>query len=454
MLKDAQELDVATDSTTAIAAIDRFTDQVLSYGTDASAIFKGIAADPQCVQGNLLAAVLQLFLETRAAAAAAKPYIEAAGTRAASATPREQLALQAVTAWALGRGDGAGPLFEEIVGRWPRDLLAAKLAQYHYFNAGDRVSFLRVAELAFAANRENPYAHGMLAFALEMNGRLAEAEAAGRAAVNMQRAEPWAQHAVAHVLQAQGRIAEGVAWLEELAPTWSGCNSFMLTHNWWHLALFKLDGDQPDAALALYDDRIWGVWKDYSQDQINAVSLLWRLELRGIDVGDRWQDLADHIARRSPEHVQPLLDLHYGHALARAGRDGELAVLLASLEKHCRDQPEQPVWCEVVLPAVKAAIALARQDAPSAATDFGRILDRAQELGGGRAQRDLLTQSWLYACLHSDQARAALPLLEQRAAGRPSVPCHRRQLAQALRLLGDAEGAGRETARAQALAVQ
>ena len=72
----------------------------------------------------------------------------------------------------------------------------------------------------------------------------------------------------------------------------------MLTHNWWHLALFAIDLGLDDQALALYDQQVWGVVKAYSQDQIGAVSLLARLELAGVDVGERWQDVADHLATR------------------------------------------------------------------------------------------------------------------------------------------------------------
>ena len=67
----------------------------------------------------------------------------------------------------------------------------------------------------------------------------------------------------------------------------------MYTHNWWHLALFLIDLDRGDEALALYDARVGRV-EGFSEDQINAVSLLARLELRGVDVGDRWADVAPY----------------------------------------------------------------------------------------------------------------------------------------------------------------
>jgi hypothetical protein len=73
-------------------------------------------------------------------------------------------------------------------------------------------------------------------------------------------------------------------------------------------------------ALDLYDRHVWGVVKSYSQDQIGAVSLLTRLELAGVDVGERWRELGDHLAQRSADLVQPFLTLQYLYGLARAGR--------------------------------------------------------------------------------------------------------------------------------------
>jgi len=79
------------------------------------------------------------------------------------------------------------------------------------------------------------------AFALEQSGDLAGAEAAGRTAVRVHRGDVWAHHAVAHAMYPPGRLAEGVQWMLSLAPMWTRLCSFMLTHNWWHVALFLVD---------------------------------------------------------------------------------------------------------------------------------------------------------------------------------------------------------------------
>ena len=73
MLRDAQGLEVTTNSPGAIAAINHFLSQSLSYGNDTQGILKGIAADPACVIANAHAAAHYLSLETAEARLAAVP---------------------------------------------------------------------------------------------------------------------------------------------------------------------------------------------------------------------------------------------------------------------------------------------------------------------------------------------------------------------------------------------
>ncbi len=212
---------------------------------------------------------------------------------------------------------------------WPRSSWGSTTCS----TAASPPAMLRLALAALPAAGDVPYLHGMLAFGWEQCHGLEQAEAHARRAIAMCRKEPWAHHALAHVMLTQGRIQEGHAFLEDVSDTWQGLNSFMVTHNWWHQALFALELDRADEVLALYDRQVWGVAKDYSQDQVNAVSLLARLELAGIDVGDRWQDLADYLAPRTADHVLPFLDLQYLLGLARAGRP-QAQVLLRNIEAH------------------------------------------------------------------------------------------------------------------------
>ena len=113
--------------------------------------------------------------------------------------------------------------------------------------------------------------------------------------------------------------------------------------------------------LDIYDRHCWGVAKDYSQDQIGAVSLLARMELAGIDVGTRWQDLGEYLAARARDTVQPFLTLQYLYGLARAGR-AEAATLLEAVHAAAKSAPAyaREVWRDVAAPGCEGLYAYAR----------------------------------------------------------------------------------------------
>ncbi len=432
MLSDRWGLPIATDDPAVVSGLDTFDTSFLTYGTTAASIWDAARADPACVMAQAKAAALEMFLQTGQSIAKARPWLRGAEPHLAKATERERLWHGQAAAWVDGHAERAIALCREIVTHWPEDLAAVKMTQFHMFHVGDLAGMLEVAEAALPAHRTTAEMHGMRAFALEEMNRLEEAETAARLAVEIKRAEPWAHHALAHVMETQGRCAEGLGFMTEMADTWTDRNSFMRTHNWWHAALFAIDTDRPQEALRLYDEQVWGVWKDYSQDQVNAVSLLARLEFAGAETGARWQDVADYIERRGPEHVEPFLDAHYLLALTRAGRDAAADRLLGSLRDHAArlpDRLEGRIWRNVGLPLAEGVAAYGRGDWRTAFARIRPALDGLQQIGGSHAQRDLFWQLWLQAGWRSGETAAVKPHFERRAAERPDVPKHRRELA-------------------------
>jgi len=274
---------------------------------------------------------------------------------------------------------------------------------------------LRVAELAREANDGLAYMHGMTAFAQEQCHLLYDAEKSARRALELEEKEPWAQHALAHIMLTQGRTGEGIEFMERVASTWTDLNSFMYTHNWWHLAVFHISRGDYQAALAIYDDHVWGILKDYSQDQIGAVSLLLRLELVGVDVGNRWEDVAGYLKVRVDDHVQPFLTMQYLYGLARA-RAPEADELLRSLGDFAPQSPEfqRAAWTEVCLPACVGLAAHARGDHGAAVEALGRAIPRLVEIGGSHAQRDLFDLVFLDSLIQTGRFVTAQGLLEQR----------------------------------------
>ena len=372
------------------------------------------AADPSPVVQAACAA-LHLFAESPQGVLNARPFVEQALASIAGSSPREARFVRAVAAWADGDVARAITLHEEQAREFPRDLVSLKLGQYHAFNLGDSPAMLRLGLAAHHAAADVPYFHGMLAFAYEQCHLLRDAERCARRAIAMRRKEPWAHHALAHVMLTEGRLQEGLESMRGYSDSWTGLNSFMLTHNWWHTAVFALELGDADETLRLYDKQVWGVVKDYSQDQVNAVSLLARLELAGVDVGNRWQDLADYLAPRTHDQVQPFLDLHYLYGLGRADRS-EADTLLAAITAYAAQQapgtPAQAIWLGVCLPAAQGLQAHARGEWSRAVEGLGEALPRLVEIGGSHAQRGLFAQIHLDALLRSGRLSAAQNLLQ------------------------------------------
>ena len=424
MRLDALGNPVTVEDEQALAGVDDFVSGFLAYERRAEHIIAAADAAPDCSIANCYAGMLWMLLEAPEAPQRAAQYLTAAERTASSATLREQMNVALLRAWADDDLPRATRTAQQIAEEFPHDLTVVKLHQYFDFNRGNFTGMLRSALRVREANRDIAYIHGMTAFAYEQCHLLDDAERSAHRALELQRKEPWAQHALAHVYLTRGLIEDGAWFLEGVADTWTGLNSFMVTHLWWHLALFYLSQGRNEEVLTLYDQHCWGVVKSYSQDQVGAVSLLTRMELAGIDVGDRWQDLGEHLRARANDTVQPFLTLQYLYGLARAKRP-ESEQLLEATHERARSAPEfvRSTWAEVALPAAEGLVAYAHEDFTTARRHLSLALPRMSETGGSHAQRDLYEQILLDARIRSGELNLAQQQLELRRSADPlSVP--------------------------------
>jgi hypothetical protein len=401
-------------------AVDDFIEGYLAYETRAERILAAADADPQSCLVNVYAGMLWMLLEAAEAPRRAMKYLAAAERAAPESTRREQLNTAMLRAWVDDDLPLSLRLCDQISDEFPRDLAIVKTHQYFEFNRGNSPEMLRVALKVAAANADIPYAHGMTAFAYEQCHLLERAESEARAALAMRRKEPWAQHALAHVYLTRGGIDEGARFLEDASDSWVGLNSFMFTHLGWHLALFYLSQGRDNKVLELYDRQCWSIAKDYSQDQIGAVSLLARLEIAGVDVGARWQDVADHLAARAHDTVQPFLTLQYLYGLARAGRS-EADTLLESVRRFAETAPpfSREVWRDIALPGCEGLYAYAHGDYAKAWRLLVTSVPRMMEAGGSHAQRDLFEQILVDTAIRGGYLSVAQQALELRRRSDP-----------------------------------
>lgn len=439
MAQDALGNEVTTSDPAALAGIDDFVSGFLGYEKKAGNVLGAADANPESVLANVYAGFSWMFLEAMGAHRKAAQYLLRAQAAIAGANQREALLVEQLAHWVANDIPRVQAIGDEIVSRWPTDLASVKLHQYFSFNRGDAPSMLRIAEAALPANAGNPHIHGMLAFGYEQMHRIPEAEAAARRALSLKTKEPWAQHALAHVMLSSGRTREGVEFLGEASRTWVELNSFMYTHNWWHKALFHISLGDEQAVFDAYDNHVWGIEPDYSQDQVGAVSLLARMEVAGMDVGNRWEDVAAHLKSRARDTLQPFLTLQYLYGLARAER-AEADELMAAIEERAASATgfDTVVWREVALPAARGMLAHARRDHAAAARWLSVANPRLQEIGGSHAQRDLFGQLLLDAHMKTGNYAVARQMLEMRRTWDPDgVPLQR--------MLAEAEGHLRES---------
>lgn len=429
----------SASSAATAAAIQDFVGGFLAYEPRALGVVAAADADPGNALAQVYAAAVQMFAETPDAPRQAEPYLRRAEAAVRPSDRRVAGLLAFTQAWAEERLPEALAIGDDVLAEHPRDLALVKLHQYLNFNLGRFPEMLRIARQVEHAAGDSAALHGMKSFALEQCHLVEEAEGAARTALRLSRREPWAQHTLAHVaLGGHGRVADGAAFLESMEDGWSGLNSFMSTHLYWHLGLFYLSQGREADLLHLYDRHVWGVAPDYSQDQVNAISLLARMEMAGIAVGDRWQALAPYLAGRADDTVLPFLSLQYLYGLARAGRAGEAETLLAAVRSRAETAPDfvRATWRDVAVPAAEGVLAHATGDMEGAARSLARALPRLERIGGSHAQRDLFELMELDALQRSGRWGAARERLERRRRFDPDGKPLNRSLALACDRLG------------------
>lgn len=421
MLLDRQSTPLAGATRAARDLFDAGCEAFATYSGDPVSLFDAALAEAPRFAMALVAKAWCFTLATEPEAAAAA----AALLHDIAALPLDERAVGhvgALRAALSGEWTQAARLLEAHSLRFPRDLIALQ--------AGHLLDFLRADARTLRDRIARALPHwqgvpgqslvlGMHAFGLEETGAHAQAEAAGRAAVEADPRDCWAHHAVAHVLEMQGRPAEGLAWIAGREAHWAAEDNFLKVHNWWHRALCHIELGDPAAALALFDGPVGG--GATAQDLIDAAALLWRLDLLGVDVGDRWTAVSAGWDAHADGRLSPFNDFHAAMAHLGAGRLAKVDVLLGHMAQA--GGSETAVWIHRTgRPLIEGF----------AAFRAGRFRDAAERLwsarhvvnafGGSHAQRDVIDWTLTEAALRGGLSDMAEALAHERLALRPHSP--------------------------------
>jgi tetratricopeptide (TPR) repeat protein len=353
------------------------------------------------------------------------------------ATPREKALTAAARFLAAGEWHYGVRALEAVLVEYPRDIVGLQVAHLMDFYRGDALNLRnRVSRVLPAWTPAVPgyaYVLGMHAFGYEESNQYPEAERAGRRAVELSGDDSWAVHAVAHVMEMQGRIGEGLDWYELTRPVWAGEDNGFAFHNAWHEALYHMDRDAHEKALAIYDQRFSGPL-ELALARVDATALLWRLKLEDVDVAgrfaalaDAWQDTVDGEAG-----FYAFNDFHMALAFAAAGRRDALARLQEAMRRAARDPlPNGEMTRQVSMDLVEGAIAYCEGRFEAAAEKVAQVRDGAHRFGGSHAQRDLLTLTLIDAASRAGLAELARHYAHERLVHKPNGAWGRRLLERA-----------------------
>ncbi len=296
--------------------------------------------------------------------------------------------------------------YGEILDDSPRDVLALlaahaldfRLSQRHVMR--DRTA--RILPVWRAAMPGYASVLAMHAFSLEENQQYAQAERMARRALAIDPRHAGAIHVMTHVMEMQGRAHEGLDFLAATEPAWTGAANEI--HLVWHRALLHLDTSDPAAALALYDTRI--ARSHGRSDLADASALLWRLELRTVRLGTRWQVLADHWETQPLAELRPFHIAHAMMAFAAAGRAAAAQRVLDTVQEMTGALAGYRAEA-LLAPLCHALLAFAGGDYAECVDRLRRVRHIANRCGGSLAQCDLIYLTLVEAALRASKTRLA-----------------------------------------------
>ena len=419
---DPHGLGFTASSSDSAEKFAKFTSSYMGFRRETGAILKEITdVDPdmpmaRCAKGYLA----KLFGSSNHSARGARISQDLTDhVKDVGATDREMRHAAALAAWCDGDLDKTTRIWEDILLEYPMDGLALRLAHFTHFYSGDgrkmRDSVARILPLWPEDHPNYGFLLGMYAFGLEESGQYEKAEGYGRAAVERNPKDAWSVHSIAHVLEMTERHEEGIAWVEGLENDWSTVNNFRF-HLYWHKCLFHLERGEFDLVLKIYDEQISSdIASDFYLDICNCSSLLWRLEMFGIDVGDRWYALVE-VARNHLEDKDLIfVSLHYLMALIAGGDKAAVEQMFEGMRSWSEMDETQARICAEVGLAVAEGLRLAREQRfTDAVKAMEPVRYKLNLVGGSAAQRDVFTMIMLDAAKASNDALIARALFAER----------------------------------------
>ena len=375
-----------------VAAWDRAWRQFLVFtGDPFDTLGPAVDTDDEFVLGPVFMATYLVLGASRLDSPAVRVAAARASDRLGSAD-REAGHVEALGHLVGGDFSTAAAVWDRVA-HDARDFAAVRFAHDVYLHVGDAEGRLRssrrATELWPFDEQGGTYVAGQYAFALEEAGEYERAERIGRAAMEADPDDLWARHALAHVYESTADQESAIDLLEGSLDRWSRQDA-LATHMWWHLALRHLAVGDAGGVLDVHDRIVDGATTPFRLGDVT--SLLWRLELAGHDVGDRWDALADRWAALDERHTCAFIDLHAAMAFARRPDHPAVPGWLEGVTEAGvgGNSANAAVLRDVGRPLVEALVSFGAGDRASCLATIDSLSDETHRIGGSVAQRDVI----------------------------------------------------------------
>jgi tetratricopeptide (TPR) repeat protein len=435
-MRDAQDHELSGATTEAVGHFDSaaraFT---LIYGDAPGLYDTALKASPTFVMAYLGKAWPLVLANDPIMAVQAGHLIDKA--RNLPTNDRERAHLAALSHAVKGHRASAVAILDRHLMSYPFDLVAhmaalqmdGHLGRFHW--ARDR------SARALPRWSKTQESYGILqsfyGFGLEEAGEYKRAEDVARSAAELEPFGYWPHHCVSHVMEMTGRPKDGLAWMEEREAFWSSKDNLNRVHIWWHRSLFHIELGQYDAALKIYDGPILATMRPASMSICNGTALLWRLDMLGCELGDRWQHLSAMWDGHADGKLYVFPDVHAAMSELRAGQIAAFERRLQVMRETATDGTELgAIYRDIGLPIVEGLMAFHSEAYTQAIEHLLRARFDLWKMGGSNAQRDVIDWTLAEAAVRAGQRDIALSLAHERLAMRPESVPNRRFLHEAM----------------------
>lgn len=428
MNTDSRGHALTSTNSTAATACALAMDHYMERKSDVSALLsKSIDSDPECAIAHATMGLMLLGAKNQSRHPLVHKSLKLAKQFSSGITTREKLYIKALEFAVAGQINDCVSCYESILEKAPTDGFALSLCQAELFWQGDMTRSLAASNsVAKYWNESVPgYSEflGIYAFDLEETGQYDLAERTGRDAVDLNQANIWATHAVAHVLYMQRRNQDGIEWIASLQNNWDNIGQ-MQFHIWWHRCLFHLECGEHDAVLEGYDNWVRNhnhelvqALPDLYLDLQNGASLLSRLELVGVDIGKRWDELASVVVPRINDLSSPFTSAHFAIILAAVGDFESCDQLIEAMSDFAATSKKNLAshYARAALPAARGAIAHRKGNYQQTVELLYPARKDLILMGGSHAQQDIFYQILVDAAARTGQQEKVATVLDELA---------------------------------------